>query len=285
MTNNLEVPKQKKEINMKTLIALTLGLFFLGCSGGTGSNDETTNNAVTLDSNTSWQWQLQGNINTSYDVDLYDIDLFDTNETLISSLQSEGKIVICYFSGGSYEEWRDDNGSFPVEVLGNDLDGWAGEKWLDISNDTLKPIMRARLDLAVQKGCDGVEPDNMDGYINNTGFALSAQDQLDYNIFIANEANSRGLLVGLKNDLDQVAQLEPYFDFSVNEQCHEYNECDMLQPFIDASKAVFNAEYAQKYVDNTNGERDALCADARAQGLRTLVLPLALDDSFRFSCN
>jgi len=260
-------------------------VFSLLLSGCINSNHKTISNTRTLDSNTSWQWQLQGDINSNYDVDLYDIDLFDTNETLIRSLKSEKKIVICYFSGGSYEEWRDDNASFPTIALGNALDGWSGEKWLDISNNALKPIMRARLDLAVQKGCDGVEPDNMDGYINNTGFALNAQDQLEYNIFMANEANSRGLLVGLKNDLNQVVELEPYFDFSINEQCHEYNECDLLQPFIDASKAVFNAEYAQKYVDNIDGARDLLCADARAQGLRTLTLPLRLDDSFRFSCN
>lgn len=41
--------------------------------------------------------------------------------------------------------------------------------------------MQARLDLAVQKGCDGVEPDNVDGYQNNSGFPLTAQDQLAYN--------------------------------------------------------------------------------------------------------
>jgi len=33
------------------------------------------------DQNSSWQWQLQGDINTSYAVDLYDIDLFDSNKT------------------------------------------------------------------------------------------------------------------------------------------------------------------------------------------------------------
>ena len=269
-------------INNISITTLLLSIFLLGCSSSE-SQDEIRDNTL-LNSGTSWQWQLQGTINTGYDVDVYDIDLFDSNKTLISSLHDEGKVVICYFSGGSYEEWREDNTSFPPEVLGNDLDGWAGEKWLDIRSDILKPIMQARLDLAVEKGCDGVEPDNMDGYTNNTGFALSAQDQIDYNIFIATQAKNRNLLVGLKNDLDQIAELEPYFDFSLNEQCHYYNECSKLQPFVDANKVVFNAEYAQKYVDNTNGARDLLCADARAQGLRTLVLPLALDDSFRFSC-
>ena len=119
------------------------------------------------------------------------------------------------------------------------MDGWADEQWLDISNEDLVPIMRARLDLAVQKGCDGVEPDNMDGYTNNTGFSLSADDQLAYNKFIANEARKRGLSVGLKNDLDQIIELEPYYDFSVNEQCHEYNECDKMQPFIDATQPLW----------------------------------------------
>ena len=91
------------------------------------------------------------------------------------------------------------------------MDGWADEQWLDISNEELASVMRARLDLATQKGCDGVEPDNMDGYTNNTGFSLSAIDQLAYNKFIANEARKRGLSVGLKNDLDQIIELENNF--------------------------------------------------------------------------
>ncbi len=57
--------------------------------------------------------------------------------------------------------------------MGSELEGWAGERWLDISNPALKPIMLARLDLAHIKGCDGVEPDNVDGYTNNSGFNLT----------------------------------------------------------------------------------------------------------------
>jgi len=236
------------------------------------------------DINTSWQWQLQGNIDTSYNVKVYDIDLFDTNKTVIQLLKNHGKKVICYFSAGSYENWRSDKDKFPLSVLGNNMDGWAGEKWLDISNESLAPIMEARLDLAVQKGCDGVEPDNVDGYDNNTGFALNADDQLAYNKFIANEARKRGLSVGLKNDLNQVIELEPYFDFSLNEQCYAYNECDKMQPFVDNNKPVFNVEYLKKYVDNTNNARDKMCADSIALKFRTLVLPLELDNSFRYSC-
>jgi hypothetical protein len=143
--------------------------------------------------------------------------------------------------------------------------------------------MKSRLDLALQKGCDGVEPDNMDGYSNNPGFDFSATDQLAYNRLIANEAHSRGLSVGLKNDLDQINGLAAYFDFAVNEQCFEYSECAALAPFIDAGKAVLNAEYKQAYITDANA-RDALCNESMSLQFSTLVLPLDLDDGFRYSC-
>ena len=239
------------------------------------------------DTNTSWQWQLTGTINTSYNVEIYDIDLFDSDESLIQSLQADGKKVICYFSGGSWEDWRSDADDFPEAVKGKKMAGW-DELWLDISNDALKPIMIARLDLAKQKGCDGVEPDNMDGYTpdNDTGFDLTAQHQLSYNKFIATEARKRGLSVGLKNDLNQIIELEPFFDFSVNEQCHEYDECELLQPFISANKPVFNAEYKQKYKNNTDGARDEICSRQTSQDFQILILPENLDDTFiSISCD
>ena len=233
----------------------------------------------------TWQWQLSGAIDTSYDVAMYDIDLFEAPQSVIDELHAAGRVVICYFSAGSYEDWRPDAADFPAEVLGNPLEGWPGERWLDIRRiDLLGPIMQARLEMAVQKGCDGVEPDNVDGYANDSGFPLTAADQLAFNRFIANEAHKRNLSVGLKNDLDQIGELVEYFDFAVNEQCHEFDECDRLQPFIDAGKPVFNAEYADQLV-NQPASRDQMCAESIDQDLRTLVLPLDLDDSFRFSCD
>ncbi len=232
----------------------------------------------------SWHWQLQGEINSAYNVDMYDIDLFDSSKSLIASLQADGKKVICYFSAGSYEEWRDDATLFSEEVKGKNLDGWEGEKWLDIRDSSLEPIMVARLDLAKDKGCDGVEPDNMDNYTNDSGFSLTAEDQLAYNKFIASAAHERSLSVGLKNDLDQIVELEPFFDFSVNEECHFYNECEMMQPFIDAEKPVFHVEYEKKYINNTNNARTEMCLDSLHLKFNTLVLPLDLDDAYRYSC-
>ncbi|MEW6250277.1 MAG: endo alpha-1,4 polygalactosaminidase [Planctomycetota bacterium] len=237
--------------------------------------------------NTTWQWQLQpdatGRINTSYAADVYDVDLFEAPPTLIEELHALNRRVICYFSAGTFENFRPDAGGFEPAELGRRLADFADERWLDIRSDNVYRIMLARLDLAVQKHCDCVEPDNVDGYANDNGFGFTAADQLEFNRFIANAAHARGLCVGLKNDLDQVPQLVAYFDFSVNEQCHEFGECDGLLPFIAAGKPVFNAEYAGRYVADPV-QRAALCAAAQGLGLRTLVLPLALDDAFRFSC-
>ncbi len=236
---------------------------------------------------TSWHWQLQVSnsqqLAKNYVVDIYDIDLFDTPAAEIEQLQLNGHRVVCYFSAGSYENWRADASAFKLSDFGRNLDGWVGENWLDIRSANVHRIMLKRLDLAVAKGCDGVEPDNVDGYINDTGFNLTADEQLAFNRFLANEAHMRDLSIGLKNDLDQIPLLVDYFDFAVNEQCFEYNECELLLPFIDANKAVLSAEYGSIYKTD-KVERDALCSRANSLQLSTLILSESLDDSYLDSC-
>jgi hypothetical protein len=154
------------------------------------------------------------------------------------------------------------------------LDGWVGERWLDIRSTDVRALMQARLDLAEQKNCDAVEPDN------DTGFNLTAADQLVFNLFLSQQAHARHLVIGLKNDLDQVAELASQYDFAVNEQCAEFAECDLLTPFITQHKPVLQVEYQQRYVDQP-AARDALCVDSAKRHFSTLVLPLLLDDTFR----
>ncbi len=224
---------------------------------------------------TSWQWQLSGEVDITVDADIYDIDLFESPAKLIETLQAQGRKVVCYFSAGSFEGWREDAATFPGVLLGKKMDGW-DERWLDVRDlDTLGPIMRERLDLAVAKGCDGVEPDNVDGYSNDTGFPLTFDHQLAYNRFLAQEAHERGLAIGLKNDLEQVRALEPYFDFAVNEECVRYRECEALLPFVEAGKAVLGAEY--------EGNPQEVCEVANALNLDVILKRLALD-AWRYAC-
>ncbi len=198
---------------------------------------------------TSWQWQLTGVVDTSLNVAMYDVDLFDPSDEVFQALRDGGKALICYFSAGSYEPWRPDAGDFPEAAIGEVLEGWEDERWLDITDPGVRSIMAARLDYALARGCDGVEPDNVMAWQERTGFGINATEQLDYNRFLADEAHARGLSVGLKNDMAQGRELLDWFDWTLNESCLRYEECDTLDPFVDAGKAVFHVEYVEDWAE------------------------------------
>lgn len=231
---------------------------------------------------TSWQWQLSGALDLRVDAAMFDLDLFDVTTEQISGLQAQDRVVICYFSAGSHEDWRPDADQFPPAAIGSPLDGWPGERWLDIRDADVRTVLAARLDLAVDKGCDGVEPDNVDGYANDSGFELTADDQLDFNRWLADQAHQRGLSIGLKNDLDQVEALLPHFDWALNEECMAYDECDRLAPFVDAGKAVFHVEYVDELAQGPELAAE-VCPDALARSFSTLIKGWDLD-AWRIVC-
>lgn len=225
---------------------------------------------------TTWQWQLSGRLDTNLAAQMYDIDLFDNDAAQVARLRRQGRIVICYLNAGAWEAWRPDADRFPAALLGAPLEGWPDERWLDIRRlDLLAPLIEARLDLCRAKGFHGVEPDNIDAYANHSGFALSAADQLAYNRWLAAAAHARGLSIGLKNDLEQIPQLLEHFDWALNEQCFEYDECDALLPFIAAGKAVFHVEYHLAPAQ--------FCSRAQQLGFSSLHKRPALD-SYRVAC-
>src|SRR6266498_3333404 len=219
--------------------------------------------------NARWQYQLQGvaayastgGINVGISAvpytggaavspSVFDFDLFvdqtisgnntTLNTTGVNAVHAAGKSAICYVSAGSWENWRADADQFPASVLGN-KNGWPGEKWLDIrQTDVLLPIMEARVQKCRQAGFDGVEWDNVDGYTNRTGFPLTYAEQL--------------------------IDLAPYFDYAVNEQCQQYNECGGYTTyFINAGKTVFQVEYKlhlEKFCPQANSaNRNAILKD------------------------
>ena len=85
----------------------------------------------------------------------------------IDTLHQLGKKVLCYFSGGSYEPGRPDSGEFAEADLGKELDGWPGEKWVKLDSEGVRKIMKERVELAGQKKCDGIDVDNVDGFVSS----------------------------------------------------------------------------------------------------------------------
>jgi hypothetical protein len=219
------------------------------------------------------QIQYSGAIDLTKTVNIYNLDMFETTTAQIAALHTRGRKVMCYINAGAWEDWRPDAAQFPAEVLGNDYEGWPGEKWLDIRRmDLLAPILRARLDQCRAKGFDGVDPDNVNGYLNNTGFPLTAQDQLNFNIWLANEAHARGLSIGLKNDSEQLSSLLAYYDWGLTEECFDQGWCGDLSPFIAAGKPVFAVEYTDTSIDF-----NAFCAQASSLGLSGILKNRELD--------
>jgi hypothetical protein len=260
---------------MKKLTLLISTIFVVGCGGGGSVN-------VAKSSGGSWYYQLQGKL-LDVGAKVYDIDLYETSPATIKELKSKGKYVVCYFSAGSWEDWRADASEFPKSALGNKLNGWAGERWLDITNNKVKDIMRKRVALAKSKGCDAIEPDNVNGYDNDSGFNLSYSNQINYNKFFASLAKSNALAIGLKNDLEQIDDLVDSFDFAINEECFEFGECSYLKPFTDAKKPVYNIEYKKSYTKAS--EFSKLCKRAKDLNIYTIVENKALNGSQITSCD
>lgn len=227
---------------------------------------------------TSWQWQLSGTVDQSYNVAMYDIDMFDNSASLVASLHARGRKVICYIDAGAWENGRPDSGKLPANspVLGRTVEGWPNERWLDIRQlRVIGPLLQARLDQCKAKGFDGTELDLIDGYQNNTGFPLTPQDELRFARWLANQAHLRGLSVAQKGNPDQANQLVNWFDWELDEQCFEYSECQELQTYIAHGKAVMEVEYNLDPAD--------FCSQANALNFNSLKKNLDLD-AYRQAC-
>jgi hypothetical protein len=217
----------------------------------------------------SWQIQYSGTLAATA-AQVVDLDGVETTKAQVSALHAQGKLVICYFSAGSYENWRPDRKKFPKSVIGKPLVGWPGERWLDVRKTTkLLPIMTKRMDQCKAKGFDAVDPDNMDGYQNSpTGFPLKAKHALAYLKALSKAAHARGLAIGLKNAIDLIGKAKPLVEFAVNEECVQYQECAAYLPLLKAKKAVFHVEYTGTIKDACTKSPD---------GFSTVLKHLSLD--------
>lgn len=216
-----------------------------------------------------WQIQLQGEVELREGADVYDVDIDETTAAAVQAMHDSGAYVVCYLDAGAVEEWRADAASFPPEVVGQPMDGWPGERWLDVRRvDVLEPIMRARIRTCRDKGFDAIDPDNVEGYANETGFDLSAADAVAYFEMLARVAHEHGMSIGLKNGAGIVPDVIDVADFAVVEECQQYGECESWRPFADAGKAVLDIEY--------DGTADSTCA-GEPEGFTAVHAVLALD--------
>jgi len=225
-----------------------------GASSGAGGSGAAQGGwwRPTSDKPIHWHWQLSDDFVLPDDalpnVTVYDLDGELTSADTVAALHALGPqvVVICYFDAGVYEDYRSDADSFPASVIGNPDIGWEGSYWLDIRQlDVLLPIMNNRMvSWCKGKGFDAIEPDETEVWSNDSGFAITKEENTAYNQAIAEMAHSLELSVGLKGNNTEAALNEPAFDWALTEQCWEYDECDNFRDsFLLQGKAVFNVEY------------------------------------------
>jgi hypothetical protein len=224
--------------------------------------------------------------------DVYDIDGEMNSAAIVAHLHGMGKKVICYIDAGVYETYRGDADEFQAltpRIWGNPDEGWNDSYWLDIRRvDELEPIMKARMRMCKEKGFDAIEPDEIDGWENDTGFPLTYEDQLTYNRALARWAHELGLSIGQKGDIIQTRDLVDHFDWTLNEECFQYRECTNpydpnldrevpgLELYVSRNKAVFVAEYRKNY---SEARWSTICGSSTTERFNTTRFALGLPNS------
>ncbi|THC87506.1 hypothetical protein EYZ11_013048 [Aspergillus tanneri] len=200
----------------------------------------------------TWQIVLSAPIqDSSLEVDVYDRDLWINEEAIIDYyLHHKGSKVTC-----------------------QDLDGWPDERWVDIRSKNTRNIMISRLDKAQRMGCDGVDPDNVDGFENESGLDLTQQDSIEFVNWLADESHSRSMSIGLKNTMPILSAVMGSIQWALNEQCIEYKECMDYTELTRSGEPIFHIEYATNQITDKE-----VCSFKQSENFSTIVKNAHLDE-------
>ncbi len=269
----------------RILIAL---LLFTACKKDNSDND--TNNPI--DGNplpggqTTW-WKPAAGVSFDWVLDditssdnfnssVVDVDAFTTSAETVAALHAKGKKVIAYVSVGTFEDDRPDGSLLPKEVIGRKYDEWPKEKWLDIRQvEKLKPWLNSRVRMIINKGFDGLEPDNLDAFDNETGFDIKIADTKKYVDYLIALAHDNGLSIGQKNVSNLTAEYAAKFDWALTEDAFEQGWQNDMTPYIELNKPVFATEYTD--VTTQKKFQDDYCPKAAKLGFTAILKKRDLD--------
>lgn len=238
------------------------------------------NNTGNNKNDTTW-WKPAAGISFDWDLDnisstdtfstaVVDVDAFTTSAETVARLHAAGKKVIAYISAGTLEDDRPDAALLPKEVIGKIYDEWPHEKWLDIRQvDELMPWLKQRIAMIVQKGFDGIEPDNLDGYTNEAGFAITLADVKKYADSLIALAHKNGLSIGQKNVAELTADYAGKFDWALTEDAFKQGWQNNMTPYIKLNKPVFVVEYTD--VTTRQTFENTYCPEAHALGFTAIL--------------
>jgi len=214
--------------------------------------------------NLPWQWEIDHPLDVGSPADMgtaarlpdgsaapdpvvYDIDGFANPAATVTALHGMGFHAICYIEVGAAESFRPDYGLFPPAALGLTMPDFPSERYVDIRDPTVVSIVENRISMCAAKGFDAIEPDIDESYASSTGFPLTKDIEESYMRTLISFAHGLGVSMLMKNPDDTgdsyAADMVPYADGVLSEQCNENGTCAALAGYTAAGKAVFNAEY------------------------------------------
>jgi hypothetical protein len=272
---------------MRSLIVLACATALSACTGTEGDVLRTPGDSSAPDASTpawprpeplsSWQIQLTGTLDTSLNVQNFTCDL-DSPPSVFGALHAAESLVICYFSAGTRESFRDDAEDFPEDSVGDRLPDYPDEHWVDVRDARVRAIMQARLVRAAEVGCDGIQASGLGAFAASTGLSLERADAVAFARWLSSVAHDNGLSIGLtEGDLELANELVSDFDWSLVWSCLA-TDCQAAAPFTARGKAAFLIEYGDE------SRAAEVCAQAEALGLSAIIKRDADLDVFRVGC-
>lgn len=258
-----------------------------------------------------WQWYLAGKVSnpptnlqlgdgsktylgaTAPNTTIIDVDGINNTAADVAELHSLGYHVICYMEvgtagnyGGAYTTYYNELSA--AGDLGNKLSGYP-EKFININAPSAVSIVESIInDQCAGKGFDAVETDldeTFGGNEGNTGFTITQANEVSYLTTLSSYMHSLDL-GWIAKDVDDtgsqsfVNSVEPMADAVITEQCQQYGTCSLLQPFVNAGKAVFDAEYT----DEGGKSPSSFCPTANAENFNAVNFDGSLDGKTRTPC-
>jgi hypothetical protein len=253
---------------------LALAVLLLACTGTDGTlvvrHDGPgppigAENPYVPPANVRWLAQLDGAVDIQQEADLFYLDPEQQSADDLATLRAQGRHYLCYLSAGSVESFRDDAAEFPAHAIGNALESYPRERWLDVRDGAVRGLMAKRVTALAAFGCAGVPPSSLSVHAADTGFDLTLTDALDYAGWLAERIHAAGMSAGLTGPSALTTELWPRFDFGLAISCVNGSGCSEYEPFASAKKSVLHLEVAAE------ADAFAVCNAAKSLGFDALI--------------
>lgn len=229
--------------------------------------------------------------------------------TAIATLKAAGTTVICHVGLGAVRlddpdatklpGYEANPPNRPTPVAAGSAIGWstttadANERFVDFRNTAAAAVLKKRVQLAKDIGCDGILAYRMDAAsfvapasTLEHGFStITSMQETQWIVDVAKLGHDLMISVGGRgaHAAANLSEIVDDYDWLMAERCTEVPDCDATRPFIEAKRAVFGLDYDVDEQGNPTTLTN-VCADWVNGMIDGVMKTAALDASFRMVC-